>query len=70
LKYKLEEKEEEIRDLKKHLKLKVEELSEQKVRASLVEKKAEEGQTALEEKNKKFVESIEEMKLTASRKEK
>lgn len=56
--------------MKKHLKLKVEELSEQKVRASLVEKKAEETQTALEEKNKKLVESIEEMKSTATRKEK
>lgn len=39
LKFKLEDKEEEIKELKKNLKLKVDELSEQKLRISIVEKK-------------------------------
>ncbi|CAF0807877.1 unnamed protein product [Brachionus calyciflorus] len=70
IKFKLEDKEEEIKELKKNLKHKVDELSEQKIRLSIVEKKSETQQKELEEKIKKLNEEIEEIKAEQAKKEK
>ncbi len=70
IKQKLEKKDDEIRELKKLLKTKSDELSEQKLRISLVEKKAETHQNDCEEKNKKLAQNMEDMKSDYSKKEK
>ena len=92
IKFKLETKEEEIREIKKTLKAKVsygwlvfavrdnslidcvrfktDELSEQKLRISLVEKKGEEAVKELDEKNKKLLKINEDLKLDHLSKEK
>lgn len=70
VKFKLEDKDEEIKDLKKGLKLKVDELSEQKLRISIVEKKAETQQKELDEKLIKANQQIEDIKTETSKKDK
>lgn len=70
IKTRLEKKDEEIRELKKTFKTKSDELSEQKLRISIVEKKAETQLKEYEEKNKKMSQTIEEMKSEHSKKEK
>ena len=70
LKYKLEAKEGEIKEVKKLLKMKVDELSEHKVRIGLSEKKAETTLKELEEKSKKFEQTIEDLKAENVKKEK
>ena len=70
LKYKLEAKEGEIKEMKKLLKMKVDELSEHKVRIGLSEKKAETTLKELEEKTKKFEMTIEDLNAENAKKEK
>jgi dynactin 1 len=70
IKYKLEAKEEEIRELKRNLKLKVDELSEQKLRISLIEKKNETHIKEFDEKNKQLAKTIEGLKEELQKKEK
>lgn len=62
LKYKLEGKDEEIKELKKHLKFKNDELSETKVRFTLMEKKYEVNSKESEEKIEKLQASLDEFK--------
>lgn len=70
LKYKLESKEDEIKELKKHLKLKIDELSEHKVRIGLSEKKTEMALKEMDEKGKKHQQTIDELKAAILKKEK
>ena len=70
IKTKLESKEDEIKEIKRGLKLKVDELSEYKLRISLNESKAEATLKESEEKNKKLVQSIDEIKATYLKNEK
>lgn len=70
IKIKLEEKEDEIKELKKNLKNKIDELSEQKLRISIVEKKSETQIKELEDKNKIISDEIEELKNQNSKREK
>ena len=70
MRQRLEKKDDEIRELKKVLKTKCDEVSEQKLRNSLVEKKAETQAKDFEEKNKKLSATIEDMKSEHSKKEK
>jgi dynactin 1 len=70
IKQKLEKKDEEIRELKKLLKTKSDELSEQKLRISLAENKAETQQKDYEEKNKRLVQTMEDLKNEYNKKDK
>lgn len=70
IKFKLESKEDEIKEIKRSLKLKVDELSEYKLRISISENKADNALNESEEKNKKLVLSIEEIKTGHSKSEK
>jgi dynactin 1 len=70
IRLRIEKKDEEIRELKKLLKAKSDELSEQKLRISLVEKKAETQLNEHEDKSRKLTQSMEDMKSDYSKKEK
>lgn len=69
IKFKLETKEEEIKEIKRNLKAKVDELSEYKLRISINENKAENSLKEAEEKNKKLSQSIDELKANFIKKE-
>lgn len=66
---KLETKEDEIKEIKRNLKLKVDELSECKLRININENKAENSLKEAEEKGKKLVLSIDELKASFIKKE-
>lgn len=70
IKFKLESKEEEIKDIKRSLKSKVDELSEYKLRISLNENKAEATLKESEEKNKKLIQINNDLKATYLKNEK
>ncbi len=70
MKFKLESKEEDIKEMKRGLKVKADEISEFKLRISLAESKAENSLKELEEKNKKLSQSNEELKSSSLKSEK
>ncbi|XP_053407314.1 dynactin subunit 1-like isoform X3 [Mercenaria mercenaria] len=70
IKFKMETKEEQIMDLKRHLKLKQEELSEQQVRIGLVEKKLETASRDADEKVDNIQRKLEDAQNLLRKKEK
>jgi hypothetical protein len=69
-KYKLEGKEEELKESKRFLKTKIDELSEVRVRIGLLEKKNELAHNEFVEKEKKFLQTLDELKTNSMKKEK